>query len=69
MRAPEASREQRVRRLAQRLDYAVTKSRRDGTFGIIDPYRNAWVYCDPSNGFGRTLHEVEDWLTEAARVE
>jgi predicted RNA-binding protein associated with RNAse of E/G family len=69
MRAPEASREQRVRRLAQRLDLAVTKSRRDGTFGIIDPYLDVWVFCDPRKGYGQTLHEIEVWLTEAAQAE
>ena len=57
--------EARLRRRAAKLNLALRKSRRDGTFGLIDPDHNCWVaYGDSNNGFGMTLEEVESALNE-----
>ena len=55
--------EARVRRRAAKLNLALRKSRRDGTFGLIHPDHNCWVaYGDSNDGFGMTLEEVESAL-------
>lgn len=58
--------ESALRARARRLGYRVVKSRRDGSFGLIDPYRNAWVLCDRERGHGCTLEEVGDELDSLA---
>jgi hypothetical protein len=65
-------RENRLRRMAERQGYQLVKSRRRdprawdyGTWGIIDPFTNAWVLHDfaTGRGYGLDLDEIEAWLT------
>ena len=61
------AREARCRRAAKRLGLAVVKSRYTatlGTYGIIDPYTNAWVSYGGGDGYGLSLEEIERELTE-----
>lgn len=61
-------RENRIRRMAERQGYQLMKSRRRdpsaadfGTYGIIDPARNAWILSGP-NGFGYDLEPIDAWF-------
>ena len=56
--------EQQLRRRAQDLGLAVKKSRRDGTYMVVDPFLNALVYGDREQGYGLGLDEVEISLNE-----
>jgi hypothetical protein len=55
-----ASRERQARRLAERQGYILRKSRRDGSYIVIDIESNGLV----SFAGGVTLDEVERWLAE-----
>lgn len=35
-----------------------------GTFGIIDPNRNAWIAYAGGNGYGMDLDDVEAWVID-----
>ena len=63
----DARREARYRRAVARTDHALRKSRRDGTYCIIDPYRNTLVAYAPhdQDGFGLTLDEIGEWVAES----
>jgi hypothetical protein len=70
----ERGREQRLRRAAKRQGVALVKAKTRspdhpsyGTYGLIDPARNAWVAADWNNGYGLTLDEVEAWLSDEER--
>ncbi len=62
----DATREARLRRKAKSMDLKLVKSRRDGTFGLIDPYSNTWAAYAPDwqNGYGLSLDAIEHELTE-----
>ena len=53
-----------VRRLAAKHGLALSKSRRDGTFMILDASTNAVVAGDHNNGYGLTIDAALDWLRE-----
>jgi hypothetical protein len=62
-------RENRLRRMAERRGLQLVKSRRRdprslefGTYGLLDPFRNAWIFCDQERGYGKTLDEIEEYL-------
>lgn len=59
--------EQRLRRRAKRLDLVIRKSRRDGSYMVVDAWRNwivgpADIFRDGTNGFD--LEELEAFLDE-----
>ncbi|QCV88203.1 hypothetical protein FEZ32_07415 [Acidipropionibacterium jensenii] len=64
--------EQRVRRQAERNGLALAKSRARnpedytyGTYGLVDPYLNAWVTSDPvGHGYGYSLADCIEFLDE-----
>ena len=63
--------EARLRRLAQRQDLVLRKSRRRdpdrmdfGTFWLVEPNRNLVMFGDE---WGATLDEIEEHLRKAAR--
>lgn len=58
----EAKREARVRRMARREGLRAEKSRRDGTWHLVDPYRNTIEAGGTLNGYGLTLEQVEGAL-------
>ena len=65
----EKVRENRLRRAARRQGLMLVKSRRRdrgaadyGTYGIIDPQRDAWVAWRGAHGYGMDLDRVEAWL-------
>lgn len=69
----EKVRENRLRRAAKRQGLMLVKSRRRdrrasdyGTYGLIDPNRNAWVAWR-GGGFGMDLDQVEAWLARPRR--
>lgn len=67
----ETAREARLRRQAKARGLAVVRSRYQatrGTYGLIDPFTNAWVAMDwrAGNGYGLDLDAIEEWLTAAA---
>ena len=62
----ESRREARLRSAVRRLGYSLVKSRHKytrGTFGVIDPYRNAWIAYIGSDGYGMTLDDIEEWVS------
>lgn len=62
-------RERRLRGMANRQGLALMKSRRDGTFMVIDPNLNTIVAGDTNNGYGMDLDDVEEYLNpDAHRV-
>lgn len=68
-RLEERAHEARVRRAAKRQGLQLVKSRCRvpeafvfGTYGLIDPARNAWVAHRGGDGYGMSLDEVEAWL-------
>jgi hypothetical protein len=63
-------REERLRRAAKRQGLALVKSRSRhpdvlvyGTYGLVDPQRNAWVASSGGDGYGLDLDEIEQFLT------
>jgi integrase len=55
----------RVRRQAQRKGLRLLKSRRDGTFMVVDPdMSNVIVIGDHNSGYGHSLADVEAALNE-----
>jgi hypothetical protein len=72
MDAAEKTRENRLRRMAERQDLMMRKSRRrdpyatdHGTYQLIDPHTNALVYGHTAGGhegYGVSLDEIETWL-------
>lgn len=54
--------EERVRREARRQGLRLRKSRRDGSYCLIDPYDDALIYGDKNNWYGLTLEQVADYL-------
>lgn len=67
----QATREARARRRARRLDLHVVKSRRDGTFMLVDDWTNAVVagaFLD-GYGYGLSLELLEDAINERAGAQ
>jgi hypothetical protein len=65
-----AAREARLRRLARKSDLRLVRSRsrnpdlpQYGGYGLVDPFRNAWVYGSHPHAFSATLEDVEAWLS------
>lgn len=58
----EAKREARVRRMAKREGLRAEKSRRDGTWHLVDMNRNTIEVGDTLNGYGMSLEQVEGVL-------
>jgi hypothetical protein len=63
------TRENRLRRMAERQGLKLLKSRRRDpmaigfrTFGLVDADTNSWVAANHRNGYGLDLDEIEDWL-------
>ncbi len=63
--------ENHLRRMAERQGLKLMKSRRRdpraydfGTYMLVDPYTNSLVAGDTNRGYGLSLDEVEEWLTE-----
>lgn len=70
MEQDEKVRENRLRRMAERQGYRLTRSRRRdpraidyGTYGISNQATNALEAGDPNHGYGLTLDDVERFLT------
>lgn len=64
-------RENRLRRMAERQGLRLVKSRRRdpqavdyGTYGLIDPFLNAWILADPNFGYGHSLDEIAEYLSD-----
>lgn len=57
----------RRRRAVAREGYLLRKSRRDGTFCIVDPYRNVLEAYAPydQDGYGLSLADVDAWLADS----
>lgn len=67
----EKVRENRLRRMAERQNLQIMKSRRRdpratdyGTYQIIDPYNNTIVAHALQSGYGMSLDDVERYLTD-----
>ena len=56
------SMENRVRRLAKRLELRAMKSRRDGTWSVIDPYRNFHLHG------GMDAESALEWLADYEKL-
>lgn len=63
-------RENRLRRMAARRGLQLVKSRRRDpgawdfqTYALIDPFLNSLVFGDPNSGFGKSLDEIEGFMT------
>jgi hypothetical protein len=56
--------EARLRRKANSEGLALRKSRRDGTYWLIDPNLNVVIAGDAQHGFGMSLSDVEAVLPE-----
>lgn len=58
--------EQRLRRAANRQGLALRKSRRDGSYMLVDPYTNFVVAYGSQNGYGMSIDAIAEELTERA---
>jgi hypothetical protein len=62
-----SAREARVRRALAREGHALRKSRRDGTYMVVDPHNNTIVDYNfgSQDGYGLTLESVEAELADS----
>jgi hypothetical protein len=60
----EKERESRLRRAAQRQNLSLHRSRRDGTYCLVDPHSNCLAVWGSPDGFGLSLDEIEQALAE-----
>lgn len=58
----EQAHERRIRNLATSHGMRLTKSRADGTYGLIDLSTNNWVTWTDHGTHGWSLEAVEGWL-------
>ena len=63
-----------IRRATKRQGYTLVKSRRRdplardfGTYGVTDG-TGSWVFADEETGYGKSLSDVAEWLTDRDRL-
>ena len=55
----------KMRRLAAAQGFALRKSRRDGTYMIVNPWvGNVMVAGNSETGYGLTIEDAVDWLRD-----
>jgi hypothetical protein len=60
----EQTREARLRRAAQRIGLSIQKSRKDGTYGLVDTSNNTLAAYTDDAGYGMSLDQIEAGLNE-----